>query len=107
MECHDATPDVLLHSLAVFRGQNGAADPRSTEFTEFIQMLIQKYVSELTPRSSLPPPINGNDLINEFGMRPSPDFKGILRRIEEEQLSKSDFTREEALELVAKLLARK
>jgi hypothetical protein len=70
-------------------------------------MLIRKYVTELIPRASLPSPINGNDLINEFGMAPSPEFKNILRQIEEERLARSDFTRKEALKLVSDLLVHK
>ena len=107
LDSRDLTPDILLHALAAFRGQTDGADTLSKEFTVFIQMLIQKYVSELTPRASLPSPLNGNDLINEFGMTPSPEFKGILRRIEEERLARSDFTRKEALKLVSDLLVRK
>ncbi len=107
LDSHDLTPDVLLHALATFRGLTDAADTLSEKFTGFIQMLIQKYVTELYPRASLPSPINGNDLINEFGMAPSPEFKDILRRIEEERLARSDFTREKALKLVAELLEQK
>jgi tRNA nucleotidyltransferase/poly(A) polymerase len=107
LECHDHTPDVLLHALAAFRGQKDADDLSSKEFTAFIQMLIKKYASELCPRASLPPPISGNDLIDEFGMTPSPGFKDILRRIEEERLSKPNFSRDKALKLVSELLGRK
>jgi poly(A) polymerase len=107
LDSHDLTPDVLLHALAAFRGQTDEADTLSKEFTGFIQMLIRKYVTELIPRASLPSPINGNDLINEFGMAPSPEFKNILRQIEEERLARSDFTRKEALKLVSDLLVHK
>ena len=107
LDSHDLTPDVLLHALAASRRQTDDADTRSKEFTEFIQSLIQKYATELYPRASLPSPINGNDLINEFGMSPSPDFKDILRRIEEERLARSDLNREEALKLVSDLLVGK
>jgi len=55
----------------------------------------------------LPPPINGNDLIDEFGIKPSAEFKGILKRIDEKRLSQPVYTRKEALKLVAELLARK
>lgn len=107
LDSRDLTPDVLLYALATFRGQKDAEDPRSEEFTKFIQALIKKYTSDLRPRASLPSPIDGNDLIQEFGMKPSPEFKDILRRIEEKRLSRPDFTRETALKFVAELLDRR
>jgi hypothetical protein len=55
----------------------------------------------------VPSPINGKDLISEFGMKPSAEFKQILARVEEERLTKQTFTREEAIELVKKLLNQK
>ena len=98
---------MLLHALAEFRGQREVADPVINEFTGFIRMLIQKYYTELRPRASLPPPINGNELINEFGMKPSAEFKHILKRVEEERLSKPTYSREEALKLVKNLLSQR
>jgi hypothetical protein len=43
-------------------------------------------------------------LIDEFGLKPSPQFKKILDRVEEERLSRSDMTRQEAVALVKKLI---
>jgi hypothetical protein len=107
LNCNDVTPDVLLHALAEFRGQRKPNDPQLNEFTEFIQMLIKNYATILRPRFALPPPINGHDLIQEFGMKPSAEFKLILQRLSEKRLSQPDFTREEALKLVSKLISQK
>ncbi len=107
LNCHDLTPDVLLHALAEFRGQREADDPVINEFTKFIRMLIQEYDSVLLPRAALPPPINGNDLINEFGMKPSAEFKHILNHVEEERLCRPTYSRKEALKLVENLLNQK
>ena len=107
LDCNDVTPDVLLLALAAFRGRKEIDILQSNKFTEFIQMLIKKYVTDLRPRASLPPPINGNDLIDEFGIKPSAEFKGILKRIDEKRLSQPVYTRKEALKLVAELLGRK
>lgn len=107
LDCNDVTPDVLLLALAAFRGRRETDDLQLNKFTEFIQMLIKKYVMELRPRASLPPPINGHDLIDAFGMKPSAEFKYILKRIDEKRLSQAVYTREEALELVSELLGRK
>jgi len=107
LKCKDVTPDVLLHALAEFRGQREADDPVIDEFTSFIRKLIRKYDTVLRPRALLPPPVNGNDLISEFGMKPSAEFKHILNRVEEERLSQPTYSREEALKLVEELLRQR
>jgi hypothetical protein len=104
LKCADVTPDVLLLALAEFRGRQGADAAGADEFTGFIRMLIQEYDTVLRPRAALPPPINGNDLINEFGMKPSAEFRRILKRLEVERLSHPTYSREDALKLVEKLL---
>jgi poly(A) polymerase len=106
MKCRDLTPDVLLHALAKFMGKKDTQDPELKEFTDFIRTLIQNYYSVLQPRASLPLPLTGNDLINEFGLKPSAKFKFILKRIEEERLTKQVLTRHQALKLVEELLNR-
>jgi poly(A) polymerase len=107
LDCRDLTPAVLMHALAEFRGQNKADDQAIHEFTGFIRMLMQKYYSELLPRAALPSPINGNDLIKEFGMKPSAEFRQILNRVEEERLGRPAFSRDDALKLVDSQLNRK
>lgn len=107
LKCKDVTPDVLLHALAEFRGQREADDPVINEFTSFIRKLIRKYDTVLRPRALSPPPINGNDLISEFGMKPSAEFKHILNRVEEERLCQPTYSREQALKLIKNLLGEK
>jgi hypothetical protein len=43
----------------------------------------------------------------EFGLVPSPKYKTILARVEEERLSRSDMTRQEAVMLVKRLIRDK
>jgi len=107
MKCRNLTPDVLLHALAEFMGKRDTQDPELEEFTDFIRMLIQNYYSVLQPRASLPRPLTGNDLIKEFGLKPSAEFKRILKRIEEEHLTKKVLTRHQALKLVEGLIGQK
>jgi poly(A) polymerase len=107
MKCRDLTPDVLLHALAEFMGKKEPQDPELKEFTDFIRTLIQNYYSVLQPRASLPPPLTGNDLINEFGLKPSAEFMRILKRIEEERLTQQVLmTRHQALKLVEELIKK-
>jgi tRNA nucleotidyltransferase/poly(A) polymerase len=106
MQCRDLTPDVLLHALAEFVGKKDTQDPGLREFTEFIRTLIQDYYLVLQPRSSLPPPLTGNDLIDEFGLKPSAHFKRILEQVDQERLTKPVLTRQQALKLVEEYLRR-
>jgi poly(A) polymerase len=98
------TPDLLL--LAVATGGAGtAALPGPPKFIDAaIRKWLASYFFRYLPRALSPPPITGNDLIREFGLKPSGRFKDILDSIEEERLSRDGLTRSEALELVKKFL---
>lgn len=104
MKCGDAVPAILLLGLAEFIGNTGGGDPAVAEFTDFVLARIRQFDTILRPRAQVPPALNGNDLIREFGLKPAADFKYILRRIVEEHLSGRDLTRKEALKLVQDLL---
>ncbi len=104
MKCGDRTPDILLHALAGIMGRKAREDPSVKRFSEFVTRGIDCYYSTLRPRASTPPPLNGNDLVKYFGLKPSPSFKEILNAIEEEHLASRNLTREQALDLVEKLL---
>jgi tRNA nucleotidyltransferase/poly(A) polymerase len=104
MRCGDHTPDILLHALSGFMGRWDQEDPSIPSFSEFVTAGIDCYYSILRPRASTPPPLNGNDLIKEFGLKPSAAFKQILKALEEEHLARKNLTREQALELVEKML---
>jgi poly(A) polymerase len=106
LECGDITPEVLMLALADFKGTNDAHAVEGQQFETFIGSLIQRYYTVLLPRASLAAPISGQDLIREFGMKPSAEFKPILTRVEEERLAKDSYSREEALKLVKDLLER-
>jgi tRNA nucleotidyltransferase/poly(A) polymerase len=106
MKCGDFSPDILLLALAIFESQRSPDDPATLEFSEFILARIEEYDTVLQPRAALPSPLNGNDLIREFGLKPSAKIKHILKHIEQERLSHRDLTREQALEVVQNLLKR-
>ncbi|MBT8372154.1 MAG: hypothetical protein KJO34_14405, partial [Deltaproteobacteria bacterium] len=95
---------ILLHALAVFRGRRSTGHPEIQKFSDFVLGLMQTYTSVLRPRSSLPSPINGDVLIAEFGLAPSPLFQRILRLVAEERLARDVLTRSEAIKLVESLL---
>jgi hypothetical protein len=107
MKCGDYTPAILLHALAKLMGRKARQDPSIPSFSEFVTERIRAYYSVLRPRAVLPPPLNGSDLIKDLGLKPSPLFRQILEYVEQERLARKNLTREQAFELVRKLLIRK
>lgn len=93
-------PDFLILAMAMRSAGTvlPAELPRSG--TALIIQLLWNYFFHYRPRALSPLPITGEDLIREFGLRPSPRFKEILDRVDEERLLRASFTRAEALELV-------
>jgi poly(A) polymerase len=106
MKCGDAVADILLLGLAEFLGSREVGDPMVAEFTEFILARIRQYDTVLRTRAQQPPPLNGHDLIREFGLQPSAAFKRLLKRVEEEHLAGGDLSRKQALKQVRNLLDR-
>jgi tRNA nucleotidyltransferase/poly(A) polymerase len=99
LECAEATDDVLLSAMAVFNGQKELAD--------FFLELLHHYHSTLLPRALRPPVVTGQDLITEFGLKPSVLFAQILRRVRQESLLRDSLNRQQALTLVAEWLQQK
>ena len=77
---------------------------RSRAFIKFVNQLLAEFETDFKPKKSIPPLITGHDLINKFGLKPSPLFKKILDRMEEERLSRSEMSRPEAEALVKRLI---
>jgi len=68
---------------------------------------VQRFLAETPPAEVRPARlISGDDLIG-LGLRPGPDFKEILRNIEDGQLDGRIRTRDEALAVVRQALAHK
>lgn len=97
------TPDLLLLAAADMTGKKESA---GAGFTEFAQMLLGRYVNEHMPAARQSPLITGHDLIEEFGLAPSPRFARILRQVEEKRLAGSLESREQALAFVEKILEK-
>jgi tRNA nucleotidyltransferase/poly(A) polymerase len=106
MRCGDQLPDILLHALAEYSSRRASEDPSMQNFSDFICESINNYYAVIRPRASQPLPLNGNDLINDFALKPSAAFRRILKVIEEEHLASGNLTHEKALELVEKLLSK-
>ncbi len=105
MEFGTLTPVVLLHSLAGCKGRKSPSNPKALQaFTGFVRSLLKCYYRDLRPRASRPALLNGDDLITEFGLKPSARFKRILTQVAEAHLANRIRTREQALALVGNLL---
>ncbi|MGD8522918.1 MAG: hypothetical protein PVF56_17345 [Desulfobacterales bacterium] len=104
MDCRDRTPDLTLLAMASVEGER---DRRSSDGQAVWDFLIHKIPDEykaFKSRASRPPLLSGHDLIKEFGLSPSPQFKVILTLIEEEHLSSKKMTRDDALDWVKKYI---
>jgi poly(A) polymerase len=86
--------------LALHRA-DALASGRSTDHVEYCEQLLRTW----SPADLDPPPlITGNDLIVLRGLEPGPLFKRLLDAVREAQLEGTVQTREQALELVDRLL---
>jgi tRNA nucleotidyltransferase/poly(A) polymerase len=104
IKCAAHVPDLLMVATADMLGKEKAQNDRSRSFIRFANQLLADFETSFKPKKSKPALITGSDLINEFGLQPSPRFKKILDRVEEERLSRSDMSRQDALALVKKLI---
>jgi len=103
LKCGHMAKEILIHTAADLYGKGIKENTR--EFIEFLNHMIQIYSDSFLHIESIPPPlINGNDLIREFSLKPSPLFSKILTYIEEERFSENISTRDEALAHVKKFL---
>ena len=95
---------LLLHSLADQRAKVAHNDKSDQRFVAFLDETFQRYFNDFKPTSTKPTLISGRDLILHFGLTPSKLFGKLLHRVEEARLNGEIKTREEALDLVDRLL---
>ncbi len=95
------SPLILLHALADHRGKQRGNAPRDDDFSRFIQQLLDDYFTDFIQEKARPALITGHDLISELGLKPGPEFKAILNRVEEARLSGEAATRSEGLRIAA------
>lgn len=100
----DNTPYLLLHAIADIMAKNDPMDSINEEFLSFIRENLGNFFYKYNPKRKEPPLINGDDLIGEFGLTPSPLFKKILHLVEEAQLTNKATSRSDAIELVKDFL---
>ncbi len=97
LKCGEKTPALMLHAIA---DQMGKTEASATPFLEFSLDTLRNYYSEYKPRQAKSRLITGHDLIETFGLKPSPQFGKLLSMVEESRLSKQIINKTEALALV-------
>jgi hypothetical protein len=93
-----------LHTIADIKGKQDKANAENKAFITFVKGMLDEYFAEFSPKSKTQPLITGHDLIEEFGLTPSPSFKKILNLAEEARLSNTIGSKPEALKLVNNFL---
>jgi poly(A) polymerase len=90
-----------IRELLALHRADALASCRSADHVEFCENLLRTWKEEdLNP----PPLVTGHDL-TELGLDPGPLFKRVLAAVREAQLEGAVTTKDEALELVKRLLA--
>ncbi len=107
MKAGEHIPFLILHALADSRGKEAGKPEDQEQFTAFGADLLRQFFLDFQARQVKEPLITGRDLIRRFHLSPSPQFKTILNRIEEERLSGLIRNREEAIRRVAVMLEGK
>ena len=105
IHCGRFTPDLLLHAVADIEGK-GTGQPRDRRFVEFARQLLGEYIGDYLPRTAHRPLLGGRDLMDTFGLQPSPLLGRLLREIEQARLANEIRTRDEALALAKALVAK-
>ena len=107
VQCGTWMPDILLHAAADFAGKQAEPKADLEAFTSFTVDLIDRYRNIHAPRAAKPGLLTGRDLITAFGLTPSPLFKKILARVETARLAGEISDRQQALDLVRRMLDRR
>ncbi len=97
--CGGHTPYLLLHAMADHMGK-GVQD---SGMTDFLRKLMAAYFEKQVPPQK--PLLNGQDIMNTFGISPSAKIGDVLRRVEEARLSGTIDNRQQAMAWVAAYLA--
>lgn len=104
MKCGDNTPYLLLHTIADVKGKQDKILSENEAFIIFVKDMLAGFFSGFNPKSKTAPLITGFDLIETFGLAPSPSFKKILNLVDEAKLSGTINSKPEALRLVRDFL---
>ncbi len=106
IQCDETTPAILLHAMADFAGKQRTPTKAYTDFSKFAETLLKRYFDVHLRRQAKPGLITGRDLIDGFGLTPSPIFRKILARVETARLAGEISEKQQAMALARRLLGR-
>ena len=101
--------DIVLLSLADFLGTHADGPPPTAEWNQLLDVcvaLLKAYFEQ--PAEAVNPPalVSGDDVMAEFGLKPSPQIGELLEAVREAQAGGDVTDREGALALVRQQLGR-
>ena len=103
-KCGEYTPALLLAAIADTQAKQHKINHKNNAFNSFLKKMIFQYFYDYRPLSDEPPLVTGRDLIQIFGLKPSPLFGKILDLVDDAKLTKTINNRPEALELIKDVL---
>jgi poly(A) polymerase len=103
-KCGEYTPALLLLAMADTKAKQTKINQKINPVQSFLERLIFEYFHIYEPLSNEPPLVTGRDLIDDFGLSPSPLFRKILDLVDDAKLTKTIKNRSEALDLVKDVL---
>jgi poly(A) polymerase len=103
-KCGEYTPALLLAAIADTQAKQHKINHKNNAFNSFLKKMIFQYFYDYRPLSDEPPLVTGRDLIQIFGLKPSPLFGKILDLVDDAKLTKTINNRHEALELIKDVL---
>lgn len=104
--CRDAgemLPELFLLAMADSLASHGRLKPPDMEqqVAELYRLVAAMYEQRFRPVQAAPRLVTGRDLIEIFGLEPSPLFADLLREIEDARLEGRIENREQALAIIA------
>jgi poly(A) polymerase len=105
-QCGKQAPHLLILSIAGNRGDQNPNAPHPAALTGFLIDMLTIYVDKIYP-GRCSPILNGQDLIRNFNLPPSPLLGTLLRRVDELHLAGTIQDRKQALQWVAEQLKNK
>ena len=102
--CGPLSMPILIHAMADIMAKKERLDDQGSRFVNFCRRLLGEYHRYQRKKAKRPPLISGNDLIQELGLSPSPQFKRILAMVDERHMTGALSSRREALRWVQKWL---
>jgi poly(A) polymerase len=106
MAVESLAPPLLLHLLATARSASADLWKNPKSLSDFVRYMLHAYHNTYLPRKARPPLVTGRDLQVVFGLSPSPLFKQVLTRIEEDRLSGEISDRTSALKIAEKMIRK-